>query len=96
MCRLCSALLLLDGCRLPLHTSQVLLLVADANGRGGGIEALELLENSGYVNLVGVTGGFAAFWRVFDAKLARRAPRGAFLEDPLASGSSQGIFAGES
>lgn len=50
---------------------QVLLLVADANGRSGGPEALELLENAGFVNLVGVIGGFSAFWRVFDAKLAR-------------------------
>ena len=30
----------------------VLLLVADANGRSGGPEALETLENAGYVNLV--------------------------------------------
>ena len=48
------------------------------------------------IDQVGVIGGFNAFWRVFDAKLARRASRGAFLEDPLAEGSSQGIFAGES
>jgi hypothetical protein len=31
---------------------EVLLLVADANGRSGGPEALETLENAGYVNLV--------------------------------------------
>lgn len=73
-----------------------LLLVADSNGRSGGQEALMLLENAGYVNLVGVVGGFNAYWRVFDAKGARRPSRGAFLEDPMASGSSQGIFAGES
>ena len=30
----------------------VLLLVADANGRSGGPDALEALENAGYVNLV--------------------------------------------
>ena len=32
---------------------EVLLLVADANGRSGGQDALALLENAGYVNLVG-------------------------------------------
>ena len=31
---------------------QVLLLVADANGRSGGPDALLILENAGYVNLV--------------------------------------------
>ncbi len=80
-------------------------------------EALEMLDQAGYVNLVrlcaprclgrttdptivimqvGMIGGFAAFSKVFDAKLARRASRGAFVENPLAKGSSQGAFAGES
>ncbi|GAX76605.1 hypothetical protein CEUSTIGMA_g4051.t1 [Chlamydomonas eustigma] len=75
---------------------EALILVGDSNGRNGGQEALSVLENAGYINLVGVVGGFAAFWRVFDAKLARRASRGAFLEDPWAPGDSQGLFAGES
>ena len=39
--------------RFPKKES-VMLLVADANGRGGGPEALAMLENSGYVNLVSV------------------------------------------
>ena len=37
--------------RLP-KKEEVLVLVADANGRSGGPEVLALLENAGYVNLV--------------------------------------------
>ena len=37
--------------RLP-KKEEVLILVADANGRSGGQEVLTLLENAGYVNLV--------------------------------------------
>eukprot|EP00955_Chlamydomonas_euryale_P092873 364743-Chlamydomonas_euryale.AAC.72 len=76
--------------------SKAALLVADADGRSGGMEALEVLDRAGYENLVGVVGGFRKFWRVWDAKLARRPARGAFREDPWSNGSSQGIFAGES
>ncbi len=43
-----------------------------------------------------MVGGFRSFWRTFDAKLNRRPSRGAFVEDPMSAGSSQGIFAGES
>ncbi|KAG1654888.1 hypothetical protein FOA52_006532 [Chlamydomonas sp. UWO 241] len=75
---------------------KVQLLVADKDGRSGGMEALDLLESAGYENLVGIAGGFRTFWRVWDAKLARRPSRGAFREDPWSEGNSQGLFAGES
>jgi hypothetical protein len=72
------------------------ILLADADGRSGGQEALSVLEDAGYINLAGLAGGFKRFSRVFDMKLARRPSQGAFVEDPFAAGSSQGLFAGES
>jgi hypothetical protein len=74
------------------------LLIADADGRegSGAQEALEDLEAAGYARLVGLVGGLRRFLRVFDMKLARRPATGAFVEDEFSSGSSQGIFAGES
>ncbi|KAI8467074.1 MAG: hypothetical protein J3K34DRAFT_482510 [Monoraphidium minutum] len=74
------------------------LLVADADGRpdSGAMAALEALDDAGYGRLVGMVGGFRRFLWFFDMKLARRPPVGAFVEDPWAEGSSQGMFAGES
>eukprot|EP00798_Chlamydomonas_sp_ICE-L_P003229 gene3229-13252_t len=69
-----------------------LLLVADSTGAldGPAIKVLEMLEDEGYENLVGMQGGYAGWNEVWDRKLARRAPKGAYVEDPWAPGASQG------
>lgn len=48
------------------------ILVACSDGRSYSMEALETLDEMGYTNLVGLKGGYYAWFRVFDNKLNRR------------------------
>lgn len=48
------------------------LMVGCSDGKAYSIDALEALDAEGYVNLVGLKGGYYAWFKVFDNKLARR------------------------
>jgi rhodanese-related sulfurtransferase len=48
------------------------ILVACSDGRAYSMEALEALDEMGYTNLVGLKGGYYAWFKVFDNKLNRR------------------------
>jgi rhodanese-related sulfurtransferase len=68
------------------------LLIACSDGRKYSIDALEALDEAGYVNLVGLRGGYYAWNRKFDNKLGRRR-YGEYQEDYLHDGDSGGIHA---
>merc|ERR1712032_130856 len=48
------------------------LLLGCSDGRDRAIQALELLDDAGYTNIVGVKGGYNVFLKVFDNKFHRR------------------------
>lgn len=56
--------------RFPDKSAKI--LVACSDGRSYSMEALETLDEMGYTNLVGLKGGYYAWFRVFDNKLNRR------------------------
>lgn len=68
------------------------LLVACANGRQYSIDALEALDEAGYTNLVGLRGGYTAWFRTWDNKLQRRR-FGEYEENYSHDGDSGGIHA---
>jgi len=68
------------------------LLVACSNGRQYSIDALEALDEAGYTNLVGLRGGYTAWFRTFDNKLQRRR-YGEYEENYSHDGDSGGIHA---
>ncbi|KAL4443416.1 hypothetical protein ABPG75_011153 [Micractinium tetrahymenae] len=45
------------------------IIVACSNGKSHSIDVLEVLEEEGYTNIVGMMGGFNAFYRTFDNRL---------------------------
>mmetsp|Transcript_38072 Transcript_38072/g.84795 ORF Transcript_38072/g.84795 Transcript_38072/m.84795 type:complete len:235 (+) Transcript_38072:61-765(+) len=66
------------------------LLVACSDGRSYSIDALEALDGAGYTNIVGLKGGYYAWFRVFDNKLNRRRADN-YTEDYSKDGDSCGI-----
>lgn len=66
------------------------LLVACSDGRTYSIDALEALDEAGYENIVGLKGGYYAWFRVFDNKLGRRY-FGEYAEQYTHDGDSCGI-----
>jgi len=69
------------------------LLVGDINGNDCAVDALGILEDEGYTNIVGIRGGYKGWFKTWDNKLARR-NLGEFVEDPYAAGGdSCGIHA---
>lgn len=69
------------------------IIVADSDGRTYAIDALEALDEAGYVNMVGLKGGFYAWYRVWDNNLRRRR-NGEYQENySAADGDSCGIHA---
>lgn len=66
------------------------LLIACSNGRAYSMDALEALDEAGYVNLAGLKGGYYAWFGVFDHKLNRRRT-GEYQENYSHDGDSAGI-----
>eukprot|EP00878_Enallax_costatus_P000376 GHUV01000461.1.p1 GENE.GHUV01000461.1~~GHUV01000461.1.p1 ORF type:complete len:237 (+),score=62.36 GHUV01000461.1:352-1062(+) len=66
------------------------LLVACSNGTKYSLDVLEELDEAGYVNLVGLKGGYQAWFRKFDNKLQRRR-YGEYAEQYTHDGDSCGI-----
>lgn len=66
------------------------IVVGCSNGTTYSIDALELLDEAGYTNLVGLKGGFYAWFRVFDNKGGRRRS-GEYAEQYTHDGDSCGI-----
>lgn len=66
------------------------LLVACANGTQYSIDVLEQLDEAGYVNIVGLKGGYYNWFRVWDNKLNRRR-YGEYSEQYGHDGDSAGI-----
>eukprot|EP00191_Tetraselmis_sp_GSL018_P009519 CAMPEP_0177603174 /NCGR_PEP_ID=MMETSP0419_2-20121207/15346_1 /TAXON_ID=582737 /ORGANISM="Tetraselmis sp., Strain GSL018" /LENGTH=211 /DNA_ID=CAMNT_0019096877 /DNA_START=129 /DNA_END=764 /DNA_ORIENTATION=- len=48
------------------------IMVADIDGKTNAIDCLETMFDEGYENIVGIKGGFKAWFRTFDNKLRRR------------------------
>jgi len=48
------------------------ILVGCSDGRNRAIQALQLLDEAGYTNIVGIKGGFNKYYTTFDAKNRRR------------------------
>ena len=66
------------------------ILIACSNGKAYSMDALIALDEAGYTNLAGLRGGYYAWFKVFDNKLARRRGDG-YTEDYSADGDSCGI-----
>ena len=66
------------------------LLVACGNGRQYSIDALDLLDEAGYINLAGLKGGYNAWFGTFDSKGNRR-KSGEYQEEYGHDGDSAGI-----
>ena len=57
------------------------IIVACSDGRNRAIQALEALDAAGYVNIVGLRGGYNMWNRTWDAKMRRRNLPGDFQEE---------------
>lgn len=68
------------------------IIVACSDGKAYSLEALGELDEAGYVNLVGLKGGFYAWYRVWDANLRRRR-NGEYAETYTHDGDTCGIHA---
>ncbi|KAL4418735.1 hypothetical protein ABPG77_001792, partial [Micractinium sp. CCAP 211/92] len=66
------------------------LLIGCSDGTTYSIDALEMLDEAGYSTLVGLKGGFYAWFRVFDNKGGRRRS-GEYAEQYTHDGDSAGI-----
>ncbi|KAK9816815.1 hypothetical protein WJX72_005336 [[Myrmecia] bisecta] len=66
------------------------LLIGCSDGRTYSIDALMALDEAGYTNMVGLKGGYYAWFRVFDNKLGRRRT-GEYAETYTHDGDSCGI-----
>ena len=56
------------------------IIICCSDGRNRAIQALEALDEAGYVNIVGLRGGYNMWNRTWDAKLRRRNLPGDFQE----------------
>lgn len=66
------------------------LLIGCSNGKAYSMDALIALDEAGYENIVGLRGGFYAWFSVFDNKLGRR-KTGEYAETYTHDGDSCGI-----
>jgi len=57
------------------------IVISCSDGRNRAIQALEALDNAGYVNIVGLKGGYNMWNRMWDSKLRRRDLPGTFKEE---------------
>lgn len=57
------------------------IIISCSDGRNRAIQALEALDEAGYVNIVGLRGGYNMWNRTWDAKLRRRNLPGGFQEE---------------
>lgn len=51
---------------------ETFLLIGCSDGRNRAIQALQILDEAGYTNIVGIKGGFNKYYSLFDAKNRRR------------------------
>ena len=65
------------------------LLIGCSDGRRYSMDALIALDEAGYTNIVGLKGGYHAWFRIFDNKGNRRM-LGEYQEDYLKGGDSLG------
>jgi rhodanese-related sulfurtransferase len=68
------------------------ILIGCSNGTKYSMDALTALDDAGYVNIVGLRGGYYAWFKVFDNKLRRR-NFGEYQEDYQHGADSTGIHA---
>ena len=68
------------------------IIVACSDGRNRAIQALEALDEAGYVNIVGLRGGYNMWNRTWDAKMRRSLP-GVFQEEWQHSADGCGVHA---
>eukprot|EP01023_Acetabularia_acetabulum_P041755 TRINITY_DN4089_c0_g1_i1.p2 TRINITY_DN4089_c0_g1~~TRINITY_DN4089_c0_g1_i1.p2 ORF type:complete len:223 (-),score=48.69 TRINITY_DN4089_c0_g1_i1:403-1071(-) len=66
------------------------IIVCDTNGKKYALEVLGLLEDDDYTNLVGLRGGFFAWYRTWDNKLNRRVFQ-EYTTNDAANGDAMGI-----
>ena len=69
------------------------IIVSCSDGRNRAIQALEALDEAGYVNIVGLRGGYNMWNRTWDAKLRRRNLPGQFQEEFMHSADGCGVHA---
>lgn len=87
----------LDDLKKAIPSTEAKIMVCDMDGRTHAVDCLEVLFENGYENIVGLKGGFKAWFRTFDYKLRRRV-FGEYAEnysanDRLGSGDSCGVHA---
>lgn len=68
------------------------IIVGCSDGRSYALDALGELDDAGYVNLVGLKGGFYAWYRIWDSNLRRR-KNGEYAEQYTHDGDTCGIHA---
>lgn len=68
------------------------IIVGCSNGRTYSRDALMALDDAGYANIVGLAGGYYAWFKIFDNKLRRRV-KGDYQEDYMHGADSAGIHA---
>ena len=69
------------------------IIVCCSDGRNRAIQALEALDEAGYVNIVGLRGGYNMWNRTWDAKMRRRNLPGVFQEEWQHSADGCGVHA---
>uniref|UniRef100_A0A7S0XEX7 Rhodanese domain-containing protein n=1 Tax=Mantoniella antarctica TaxID=81844 RepID=A0A7S0XEX7_9CHLO len=69
------------------------IIISCSDGRNRAIQALEALDEAGYVNIVGLRGGFNMWSRTWDAKMRRRNLPGDFKEDYQHGADTCGVHA---
>jgi len=70
----------MDQLKAAFPSKDAKIIVACSDGRNRAIQTLMALDAEGYTNLVGIKGGFNAWFRLFDMKLNRRREDG-YQED---------------
>jgi len=69
------------------------ILVSCSDGRNRAIQALEIMDEMGYVNIVGLKGGYNLWNRQWDSKLRRRNLPGTFKEEYQHGADTCGVHA---
>lgn len=69
------------------------IIVSCSDGRNRAIQALEALDEAGYVNIVGLRGGYNMWNRTWDAKMRRRNLPGDFKEEYQHGADGCGVHA---
>jgi len=69
------------------------IIVSCSDGRNRAIQALEIMDEMGYVNIVGLKGGYNLWNRQWDSKLRRRNLPGVFKEEYQHGADTCGVHA---